>query len=76
MSFMRDYGERYDWIVTVMKEWAFMLITEHYYYDEEYPSDEETRDLYRKGMTAFDGNARPIIWSCGIGQPSFGISIL
>ena len=57
ISFMRDYGERYDWLVTVMKEWAFMLITEYYYYDEEHPSDEETRDLYRKGMAAFDGNA-------------------
>ena len=57
MSFMRDYGERYDWLVTVMKEWAFMLITEYYYYDQEHPSDEETRDLYRKGMAAFDGNA-------------------
>ena len=57
MSFMRDYGERYDWLVTVMKEWAFMLITEYYYYDKEHPSDEETRDLYRKGMAAFDGNA-------------------
>ena len=34
-----------------------MLITEYYYYDEEHPSDEETRDLYRKGMAAFDGNA-------------------
>ena len=57
MSFMRDYGERYDWLVAIMKEWAFMLITEYYYYDKEYPSDEETRDLYRKGMAAFDGNA-------------------
>ena len=57
MSFMRDYGERYDWLVTVIKEWTFMLITEYYYYDEEHPSDEETLDLYRKGMAAFDGNA-------------------
>ena len=57
MSFMRDYGERYDWLVTVIKEWTFMLITEYYYYDEEHPTDEETRDLYRKGMAAFDGNA-------------------
>ena len=57
MSFMRNYGERYEWLVTVIKEWTFMLITEYYYYDEEYPPDEETRDLYRKGMAAFDGNA-------------------
>ena len=57
MSFMRDYGERYEWLVAVIKEWTFMLITEHYYYDEEHPSDEETLDLYRKGMAAFDGNA-------------------
>ena len=57
MSFMRDYGERYEWLVSVIKEWTFMLITEYYYYDEEHPSDEETRDLYRKGMAAFDGNA-------------------
>ena len=57
LSFMRDYGERYDWLVSVIKEWTFMLVTEYYYYDEEHPTDEETRDLYRKGMAAFDGNA-------------------
>ena len=57
MSFMRDYGERYDWLVAVIKEWTFMMITEYYYYDEEHPANEEARDLYRKGMAAFDGNA-------------------
>ena len=43
--------------MAVIKKWTFMLVTEYYYYDEEQPSDEEARDLYRKGMAAFDGNA-------------------
>ena len=57
MSFMRNYGERYDWLAAVIKEWTFMLITEYYYYDDANPADAETRDLYQKGMAAFDGNA-------------------
>jgi len=57
MSFMRNYGERYDWLVAIIKEWSFMLITEYYYYDDANPADAETRDLYQKGMAAFDGNA-------------------
>lgn len=57
MSFMRDYGERFDWLASVFKDWTFTFITSFLYYHDKDTLDEETLDLYRKGMAAFDGNA-------------------
>ena len=57
MSFMRDYGERYDWIAATFKDWTFTLLTTAYFYDSENPPNEEERLVYRKGMAAFEGNA-------------------
>ena len=57
MSFMRDYGERYDWLVAVFRDWAFTFMTTFLYYTDKDTLDEETLDLYRKGMAAFYGNA-------------------
>ena len=57
MSFMRDYGERYDWLVSVFRDWAFTFMTTFLYYNDKDTLDEETLDLYRKGMAAFNGNA-------------------
>ena len=56
MSFMRDYGERYDWLVTAFKDWTFVLVTATLYYTDKDSLDEETLDLYRKGMASFEGN--------------------
>ena len=57
MSFMRDYGERYDWLVSVFRDWAFTFMTTFLYYNDKDTLDEETLDLYHKGMAAFNGNA-------------------
>ena len=57
MSFMRWYGERYDWLVTVFKDWAFTFTATFLYYSGQDALDEESADLYRKGMAAFEGNA-------------------
>ena len=57
MSFMRDYGERYDWLISVFRDWAFTFMTTFLYYNDKDTLDEDTLDLYRKGMTAFDGNS-------------------
>ena len=57
MSFMRDYGERYDWLASVFKDWAFTFMGSFLYYHDKDTADETTLDLYRKGMAAFDGNA-------------------
>ena len=56
MSFMRDYGERYDWLVSAFKDWTFTLVTATLYYTDKDSLDEETLDLYRKGMASFEGN--------------------
>lgn len=56
MSSMRDYGERYDWLVSVFKDWTFTLMTATLYYADKDKLDEETLDLYRKGIAAFEGN--------------------
>ena len=57
MSFMRDYGERYDWQVSVFRDWAFTFMTTFLYYNDKDTLDEDSLDLYRKGIAAFDGNA-------------------
>ena len=56
MSFMRDYGEQYEWLVSVFKDWTFTLVTATLYYTDKDTLDEETLDLYRKGMASFEGN--------------------
>ena len=65
MSFMRDYGERYDWQAKVFKDWAFTVSTSFLYYEDKGKVDEDTLDIYRLGMAAFDGNA-----------PSYHIALL
>ena len=59
MSFMRDYGERYDWLVSVFRDWAFTFMTTFLYYTDKDTLDEETLDLYRKGMAALRLLFRP-----------------
>ena len=57
MGFQRQYAERYDWVAQQFKDWAFTLVGKELYYEDYDRLDEAARDLYRKGMAAFDGNA-------------------
>ncbi|MDL2234630.1 hypothetical protein LJC07_00560 [Christensenellaceae bacterium OttesenSCG-928-L17] len=57
MSFLREYAERYDWLVTQFKDWAFTFTASFLYYEDYDKIDETTRDLYRQGMAAFGGIA-------------------
>ena len=58
MSFTRDYGERYDWMVSIFRDWAFTLLgTRIYYYDKDSPSDSDTRMVIERGMSIFENNA-------------------
>ena len=57
MTFMRNYGERYDWLVEVFRDWAFTFMAAFLYYQDKDSTDETTLNLYRQGMAAFDGNA-------------------
>lgn len=65
MSFQREYAERYDWLVTQFKDWAFTFASSFLYYEDYDTIDEPTRDLYRQGMAAFGGIA-----------PTYHISLL
>jgi hypothetical protein len=55
MSFQREYAERYDWLVTLFKDWAFTFISSFLYYQDFDRMDETSRSLYRQGMAAFEG---------------------
>jgi hypothetical protein len=57
MSFQREYAERYDWLATQFKDWAFTFVSSFLYYEDYDSIDETTRDLYRQGMAAFGGIA-------------------
>ncbi len=47
----------YDWVAQQFKDWAFTLTTSILYYNDYDLIDEDTRNLYRKGMAAFGGIA-------------------
>jgi hypothetical protein len=57
MCFMREYGERYDWLVKQFKDWAFAFCSSYLYYKNHDALDEDTRAIYRQGMACFDGIA-------------------
>ena len=57
MSFQREYAERYDWLKRQFTEWIFLFTSCFLYYKDYEISSEETRQLYRESMAAFDGNA-------------------
>jgi len=57
MSLQRIYAERFDWLVTQFRDWAFMLVSSFLFYEDIDEIDDFTRDLYRKGISAFGGKA-------------------
>jgi hypothetical protein len=57
MSLLPIYAERYDWLVTQFRDWAFMLVSVFLYYEDKDRVDEFTRDLYRQGVSAFGSKA-------------------
>ena len=56
MSLLPIYAERYDWLTTQFRDWAFMLVSSFLYYQEK-DIDNVTRELYRRGVSAFGGKA-------------------
>lgn len=57
MSFMRDYGERFDWMKEIFRDWAFTFTSAFLYYRDKDRLSQSTLDLYRRGIACFDGNA-------------------
>ena len=55
MSFQKEYAERYDWLVKEFSDWAFTFTTSFLYYLDYDSLDEQTKNLYRQGMSAFGG---------------------
>ena len=50
-----EYTERYDWIVKEFTDLAFTFVTSFLYYLDYDSIDEDTRSLYRQGISAFGG---------------------
>lgn len=57
MGFQREYAERYDWLKQQFTDWVFTFTTSVLYYEDYDRIDEDTRNLYRQSMAAFDGIA-------------------
>ena len=57
MSFQKEYAERYDWLVTLFKDWAFTFMSSFLYYQDFDMLDDMQKQLYRQGMVAFGGIA-------------------
>ena len=57
MSFMRNYGERYDWLCKLFKDWAFHVLTTKFYLEDRNREDPDVIALYQKGISAFEGIA-------------------
>ena len=57
MCFLREYAERYDWLKQQFTNWIFVFSTSMLYYEDYDKTDEDTRNLFRQSMAAFDGNA-------------------
>ena len=57
MCFMRNYAERYDWLVQVFQDWSFTFLSSFLFYEDYDEMEEETRNIYRAGMAAFEGIA-------------------
>ena len=55
MEHQREYAERYDWIVKEFTDLAFTFVTSFLYYLDYDSIDEDTRSLYRQGISAFGG---------------------
>lgn len=57
MSFQKEYAERLDWLINAFSDLAFTFFSSFLYYQDFDVLDQEQKDLYRKGMSAFGGVA-------------------
>ncbi len=49
MSFQKEYAERYDWLVTLFKDWAFTFMSSFLYYQDFDMLDNIQKQFYRQG---------------------------
>ena len=55
MELRKEYAEKYDWLVKEFTDLAFTFMTSFLYYLDYDSLDEDTRNLYRQGISAFGG---------------------
>ena len=53
LCYQRGYSERYEWLKTQFKDWAFCFYSSLRYYEE---SDALMKELQRRAVAVFDGN--------------------
>ena len=57
MSVQPEYAEQFDWLVMRFSDLAAMLVSSYLYYEYIDSGDENTLDIYGKGVSAFWGIA-------------------
>ena len=57
LSFQKIYAERYDWIIRLFKDWAFIFITSFLYYNDKDTLTDKQKSLYQKSIAIYDGIA-------------------
>ncbi|MDO4563353.1 MAG: hypothetical protein Q4C12_05915 [Clostridia bacterium] len=57
LSLQKLYAERYDWIKTMFRDWAFTFITSTLYYNDKHSLTDEQKMLYQKSIMIYDGIA-------------------
>jgi hypothetical protein len=57
MCCQRQYAERYDWMIQALQDWAFTFLTGFLYYLDAEKMDDLTKEIFRRGMSAFGGAA-------------------
>ena len=55
MELQKEYAEMYDWILKEFTDLAFTFMTSFLYYLDYDTINEQTRSLYRQGISAFGG---------------------
>ena len=55
LSLTPIYAERFEWLVTQFKDWAFMLVSAFLFYEYKDGMDDFSRELYQQGISAFGG---------------------
>jgi len=56
ISFLGGYGEHYDWLKEVFRDWTFTFLSSFMYYHDQGILDKDSLALYRKRLACFEGN--------------------
>ena len=75
ISFMRSYGEPYEWLKEVFLDWAFTFMSTYLYYEDRGKTDEHTLELFERDWPALRAMRPPITLRCGNTRSSCGIFI-